>query len=53
LAVHCAGIVRAGLVGSILARTGANVTLVAGGLSAWKARGYEVAEEHAAGVRAS
>ena len=53
LAVHCAGIVRAGLVGSILARTGANVTLVAGGFSAWKARGYEVAEEHAAGVRAS
>jgi rhodanese-related sulfurtransferase len=51
--VHCAGVARASLVASILSRTGAKVTLVAGGFSAWKAHGYEVFEELPSRVKVS
>lgn len=45
LAVHCGEVARSGLVASILTRAGRNVSLVAGGMSAWRDHGYpEVTE---------
>lgn len=40
LAVHCAEQTRSALVASILARRGREVALVAGGMNAWRERGY-------------
>ncbi len=48
LAVHCVEHARGALVASILARRGGEVALVAGGMSAWRERGYRVTEEPAA-----
>lgn len=47
LAVHCADIARSGLVASILTRAGRDVSLVAGGMNAWREKGYPEVRETA------
>ncbi len=45
LAVHCADVDRSALVASILTRAGRNVSLVAGGMNAWREKGYPEVRE--------
>lgn len=45
LAVHCGDIARSGLVASLLSRTGRNVSVVAGGMNAWREQGYPEVRE--------
>jgi len=47
MAVHCADVARGGLVASILTRAGRNVSLVAGGMNAWREQGYPEVRETA------
>jgi hydroxyacylglutathione hydrolase len=47
LAVHCGDVARSGLVASILTRAGRNVSLVAGGMNAWREHGYPEVRETA------
>lgn len=54
LAVHCGDVARSGLVASILSRSGRNVSLVAGGMNAWREQGYpEVTESERAMTQTS
>lgn len=47
LAVHCGEVARSGLVASILRRAERNVSLVAGGMNAWREHGYPEVRETA------